>query len=127
MLCTTTNEIAGHTVTETLGLVRGASTRTRNVLEDVTEWIRNLVGAELDHYTKMLAEAREQALERMTADARRLGADAVIGVRIATNHVAAGAAEILVYGTAVRLAARNPGPASGFAAGASGGAPGTGG
>ena len=103
MLTITTNEVAGHEITETLGLVRGASTRTRNVFEDMTEWMRNLVGAELEHYTKMMAEAREQAIERMTADARRLGADAILGLRIATNHVAAGAAEILAYGTAVRL------------------------
>src|SRR5215831_17772488 len=103
MLCCTTDTIAGHEVTETLGLVRGASTRTCNVIHDVTEWFRNLVGAELDHYTKMLAEAREQAIERMVADARRLDADAVIAVKMATNHVVAGAAEVLAYGTAVKL------------------------
>ena len=103
MLCCTTDTIAGQEVTETLGLVRGASTRTCNVIHDVTEWFRNLVGAELEHYTKLLAEAREQAIERMVADARRLDADAVIGLKITTNHVVAGAAEVLAYGTAVKL------------------------
>ena len=109
MLCSTTDTIAGHDVIETLGLVRGAATRTRHVFQDVTEWLRNLVGAELEHYTKMLAEAREQAIERMLADARQLGADAVIGVQIATNHVTAGAAEVLAYGTAVKLRKRAAG------------------
>jgi uncharacterized protein YbjQ (UPF0145 family) len=103
MLCCTTHTIAGQEVTETLGLVRGASTRTCNVIHDVTEWFRNLVGAELEHYTKLLAEAREQAIERMIADAHRLDADAIIGLKITTNHVVAGAAEVLAYGTAVKL------------------------
>lgn len=103
MLCTTTERIAGHELTATLGMVRGAATRTRHLITDITEWFRNLVGLELVHYTKMLAEAREQAIERMLADARRLGADAVVGVRFATNRVTAGAAEVLAYGTAVKL------------------------
>ncbi len=104
MLITTTSSVPGHEVTDTLGLVRGAAIRTRNVFQDLTEWMRNLVGSELDHYVKMLAEAREQALDRMTDEAQRLGADAVIGVRFEMSHIAAGAAEVLVYGTAVRLA-----------------------
>jgi uncharacterized protein YbjQ (UPF0145 family) len=103
MLISTTDAIANHEVAQTLGLVRGAATRTRHLFKDITEWFRNLVGAELEHYTKMLAEAREQAIERMLSDARRLGADAVIGVQLATNHVTHGAAEVLAYGTAVKL------------------------
>lgn len=106
MLLATTETIAGHDVVETLGIVRGAATRTRNILEDASEWLRNLVGAELDGYTAMLAEAREQALERMTADAARLGADAVVAVKLATNYVASGAAEVMAYGTAVKLQRR---------------------
>lgn len=106
MLISTTDSIAGHDVVTTLGMVRGAATRTRSLFKDITEWFRNLVGAELEHYTKMLAEAREQAIERMIADARRLGADAIVGVQLATNHVASGAAEILAYGTAVKLRQR---------------------
>lgn len=106
MLLATTETIAGHDIVTTLGIVRGAATRTRNLLEDASEWFRNLVGAELDNYTAMLAEAREQALERMQSDAERLGADAVVGVRLTTNYVANGAAEVMAYGTAVMLTKR---------------------
>jgi uncharacterized protein YbjQ (UPF0145 family) len=103
MLLATTETIAGHDIVTTIGIVRGTATRTRNFLEDASEWLRNLVGAELDSYTAMLAEAREQALERMRSDAERLGADAVVGVRMTTNYVASGAAEVMAYGTAVRM------------------------
>lgn len=106
MLLATTDTIAGHDVLVTLGVVRGAATRTRNILEDASEWLRNLVGAELDSYTAMLAEAREQAIERMQSDAERLGADAVVGMRLTTNYVANGAAEVMAYGTAVKLQQR---------------------
>lgn len=105
MIITTTEHIHGQEITETLGLVRGSSIRTRHLGADITEWFRNLVGAELSHYTKMMAEAREQALGRMQDEARQLGADAIIQIRFATSGIAAGASEMLVYGTAVRVRA----------------------
>ena len=103
MLVTTSHEIQGAEIAETLGLVRGSAIRTRHVFADFAEWLRNLVGMELHHYTKMMAEAREQALDRMQADARRLGADAVVSLRFATSAIASGASEMLAYGTAVKL------------------------
>lgn len=102
MLLTTTDAVAGRDY-EVLGLVRGASIRSRHLFQDIGEWLRNLVGAELHHYTKMMAETREQALDRMTAQAREMGADAVIGVGFVTTGITSGAAELLAYGTAVRF------------------------
>lgn len=103
ILITTTDEIPGREIDATLGLVRGAAIRTRNVLMDFVEWLRNLVGAELDHYVKMMGETREQALDRMRDHARHLGADAIVGVRFEMSRMAAGSAEMFVYGTAVKL------------------------
>ena len=103
ILVTTTDDISGHRILEVHGLVRGQSIRTRHVFHDFVEWMRNLVGAELDHYVKMLAESREQALDRMKEHARGLGANAVVGTRFEMSKIAGGAAEILVYGTAVRI------------------------
>ena len=105
MLVTTTERIHGYDIAETLGLVRGSSIRTRHVFADITEWMRNLVGAELHHYTKMMAETREQALDRMIEQARKLGADGILTIRFATSGIASGASEMLVYGTAVKLVA----------------------
>lgn len=104
MLIATSEQIEGREITETLGLVRGNTIRARHVGTDIIASLRNLVGGEVPEYTKLLAEAREQALDRMVADAERLGADAIVGMRFATSMVAQGAAEILAYGTAVRLA-----------------------
>jgi uncharacterized protein YbjQ (UPF0145 family) len=84
--------------------VRGSSVRACAVPLDVAATLKNLVGGEIPEYTKLLAEAREQALDRMLAQARTLGADAVLGVRFCSSEIASGAAELLVYGTAVRLA-----------------------
>ena len=103
MIVATGDSIHGHDIVETIGLVRGSAIRTRHVFADLTEWMRNLVGAELHHYTKMMAETREQALDRMVEQARKQGADAVIMMRFATSSIAAGASEMLAYGTAVRL------------------------
>lgn len=103
MILATTPDVPGRRIAATLGLVRGSSIRTRHLFADLAEWVRNLVGAELNHYTKMMAEAREQALDRMSSEARRLGGNAVVGVRFATSNIASGAAELLCYGTAVRL------------------------
>lgn len=103
MLIVTSSNIAGKNITETIGMVRGTTVRAHHVGNDIIAYMRNLVGGEVTEYTKMLAEAREQALDRMIEDAKTLGADAVVDVRFSTSDIASGAAEILVYGTAVKL------------------------
>lgn len=103
MILVTTTEIPGHRVTRSLGLVRGNTIRARHLGRDVVAAMRNIAGGEVREYTKMLAEAREQAIDRMTEEARALGADAVVGVRFQTSMVMKGAAEMLCYGTAVAL------------------------
>ena len=104
MLVVTTETIAGKRITKTLGLVRGGSVRARDVGRDVTAFMRNLVGGEVPEYTKLFAEAREQALDRLVEDAEAIGAQAVVGVRFQTSEMMEGAAELLAYGTAVLLA-----------------------
>jgi uncharacterized protein YbjQ (UPF0145 family) len=100
MLLSTTEVVAGHRVVRTLGLVRGNTVRVRNVGADILAAFRNLVGGEIDQYTRMLAQAREQAMDRMRAEALALGANSIICVRFTTSTVMQGAAEILAYGTA---------------------------
>ncbi len=104
MILTTTDEIPGRRVDEVLGLVRGATIRSRHIGRDVVATLRNVTGGEIIEYTKMLAEAREEAIDRLEAEARALGANAVVGVRFQTSTVMRGAAELLCYGTAVKLA-----------------------
>ena len=104
MIVTTSEAITGKRIVRTLGLVRGNTIRARHVGRDITAVLRNLVGGEVSEYTKLMAEAREQALDRMIEEARGLGADAVISVRFQTSMVMSGAAELLAYGTAVTLA-----------------------
>ncbi len=101
MLLATTDTIPGKTITTCLGLVRGNTIRARHVGKDILALLRNLVGGEITEYTKLLAESREQALDRMTAEAKELGANAIVGVRFSTSEVATHAAEIIAYGTAV--------------------------
>ncbi len=103
MLITTQDEFADREITETLGLVKGNTIRARHVGKDILAGLRNLVGGEIKEYTKMLAESREQALDRMIADARTRGANGVVCVRFTTSAVMQGAAELLVFGTAVNL------------------------
>ena len=103
MLMTTTDRVAEREITETLGLVRGATVRAKHVGTDIMAGLRNLVGGEMKAYSSMLAGAREQALDRMIEEARAMGADAVVGVRMETATIMAGASEIVAYGTAVRL------------------------
>ncbi|MAK62031.1 MAG: hypothetical protein CMK09_13750 [Ponticaulis sp.] len=103
MILTTTETLPGREVSEILGLVRGNVVRARFVGRDIVAGLRTLVGGEVDEYTKLMAEAREQALDRMIEDAMRLGADAIIGMRITTSLIMQGSSEILAYGTAVRL------------------------
>ena len=105
MIVVTTDDVAGHRVFETLGLVRGSSIRSRHLGQDIIARLRNIAGGEVKEYTKVLAEAREQAIDRMIEEAQALGADAVVAVRFQTSEVMTGAAEMLCYGTAVRLQA----------------------
>lgn len=101
MLVVTTDLIPGMKIVRVLGLVRGNTVRTRNVGHDFLAAFRNLVGGEVGSYTQMLAQSREQSLDRMRAEGLALGANAVVALRITTSTVMAGAAEILAYGTAV--------------------------
>ena len=103
MIHTTTDFIPGREVAEVLGIVRGSTVRARNIGRDIFAGLKNIVGGEIDEYTKLQADSREQALQRMIADAEKLNADAVINIRFTTSMVMQGAAEILAYGTAVRI------------------------
>ncbi|MCY4398979.1 MAG: YbjQ family protein [Gemmatimonadetes bacterium] len=103
MILATTESVAGYRVVRTLGMVRGSSVRVRHVGRDLIASLRNLTGGEVYEYTKLLAEVREQAIDRMVADARALGADGVLTVRFQSAEVSRGAAEMMCYGTAVEL------------------------
>lgn len=103
MIITTTETIPGKEVSEILGIARGSTVRARNVGRDFFASIKNLVGGEISEYTQLQARSREQALQRMEQDAEKMGADAIINVRIATSMIMQGVAEILAYGTAVKL------------------------
>jgi uncharacterized protein YbjQ (UPF0145 family) len=105
MIVSTTEIVPGREISEVLGLARGNVIRAKHLGTDIIASLRNLVGGEVREYTKLMAEAREQALDRMIAQAHELSADAIVGVRFTTSMVMAGAAEILVFGTAVRLSA----------------------
>ncbi|MCB0583847.1 MAG: YbjQ family protein [Phaeodactylibacter sp.] len=103
MLITTTDFIPGREIVEVIDVVRGSTVRARNLGRDIFAGLKNLVGGEIQEYTRLMADAREQALDRMIADAEEVDADAIINVRFATAAVMQGASEILAYGTAVRL------------------------
>ena len=103
MKVSTTETIAGHSISETIGIARGSTVRARNIGRDFFAGLKNIVGGEIDEYTKLQAQAREQAMQRMIVDAERQGADAIVNVRFSTAMVMQGAAEILAYGTAVKL------------------------
>jgi uncharacterized protein YbjQ (UPF0145 family) len=103
MIVTTTHEIAGKRVVRTLGIVRGNTVRSRHLGRDILASFRNVVGGEVHEYTKLLAESREHALDRMVEEAEAIGANGIIGMRFATSEVASAAAEILAYGTGVVL------------------------
>ncbi len=103
MRITTQDEFADATITQTLGLVRGNTIRARHVGKDILAGLRSIVGGEITEYTKMLAEAREQSVDRMIEQARSMGADGIVCVRFVTSPVMQGAAELLAYGTAVKL------------------------
>lgn len=103
MIYVTTATIVGKEISASLGTVRGSTVRARNIGRDIFAGLKNIVGGEISEYTQLLAQAREQAIKRMLDDADRLGADAVINVRFNTSQVMQGAAEMLAYGTAVKL------------------------
>lgn len=103
MILTNTEFVANKTIIETLGVARGSTVRSRNIGRDIFASLKNIVGGEIEEYTKLQADAREQALQRMIADAQRMGADAIINIRFTTSVVAQGASEMLAYGTAVKL------------------------
>jgi uncharacterized protein YbjQ (UPF0145 family) len=104
MIIVTTGQIEGKRITETLGLVKGSTIRARHLGHDVMAGLRNVVGGEVKDYTIMLAQAREEALQRMVDQAEKMGANAIVGARFATSMVMSGAAEMLAYGTAVKVA-----------------------
>jgi len=101
MLLSTTDTIPGKTTVKHLGLVRGNTIRGRNIGKDILAGLRNIVGGEIAEYTKLMAESREQALDRMVEGAKKLGANAIVGLRFSTSEIENHAAEILAYGTAV--------------------------
>ena len=103
MIISNTPTVDGRTITNSLGLVRGSTVRARNFGRDIFAGFKNIIGGEISEYTRLLADSREQALQRMIKDAEQLGADAVVNVRFTTSAVMQGAAEILAYGTAVKL------------------------
>ena len=103
IIITTTETIPHQEVSEIIGIARGSTVRARNIGRDITAVLKGIVGGEISEYTRLQAESREQALQRMVADAESNGADAVVGVRITTSMVMNGAAEISAYGTAVKL------------------------
>jgi len=102
MIVVTTDYIPGKKIIEAVGLVRGNTIRARHVGRDILAALKNIVGGEIEDYTKMIAESREQCFDRMVEQAKALGADAVINVRFATSSMMQGAAELLAYGTAVK-------------------------
>jgi len=101
MMVTPSAGIAGQRVVRTLGLVRGNTIRARHIGKDILAGLKNLVGGEIEEYTKMMAEAREQSIDRMRAEAEALGANAILDVRFSTSYMMGAASEILVFGTAV--------------------------
>lgn len=103
IIISTTSEIFGREITDHLGIARGGTVRAKNAISDIGAGIKNVVGGELKAYTQLMADAREQALQRMKIDAVMMEADAVVGVNFSTSMIDVGAAEISAFGTAVKL------------------------
>lgn len=103
MILSTGETIPNKQIVEILGIARGSTVRARNVGRDIFAGLKNLVGGEISEYTQLQAESREQAMQRMKQDAKRLGADAIVNMRLQTSVITQGASEILAYGTAVKL------------------------
>ena len=103
MIISTTEKIPNRETSEILGIARGSTVRARSIGRDIFAGLKNIIGGEIEEYTKLQAQSREQAMQRMTKDAQNLGADAILNVRLTTSMVMQGASEILAYGTAVKL------------------------
>ena len=103
MIITTSDKVEGKTIAKTLGLVKGSTIRARHLGRDIMAGLRGMVGGEITEYTKMMAEAREEAIQRMVEDAEKKGADAIVSMRFTTSMVMQSASEILAYGTGVVL------------------------
>ncbi|HNR65642.1 MAG TPA: YbjQ family protein [Atribacterota bacterium] len=103
MLLTTQNQFSEYEIIQTLGLVKGNTVRARHLGKDMMATFRNMVGGEIEEYTKLLAESRDQATDRMIMNAKMLGADGIVGIRFTTSSIMQAASEILVYGTAVKF------------------------
>ncbi|MDI6779561.1 MAG: YbjQ family protein [Bacteroidota bacterium] len=101
MIITTSSSIAGKKIIKTMGIVKGNTVRVRHIGKDIVAVFKNIVGGEIQEYTKLLAESREQSIDRMKAEAEKLGANAIVDVRFSTSYIMQNAAEILVFGTAV--------------------------
>ena len=103
MILSTIEKVPGKEISEILGIARGSTVRARNIGRDIFAGFKNMVGGEISEYTKLQAQSREEALQRMVNDAEALGADAIVNIRFATSMIMQGASEILAYGTAVKL------------------------
>ena len=103
MILSTTDSIPGKEITEIIGIARGSTVRARNIGRDIFAGLKNIVGGEIEEYTKLQAQSREQAMQRMEKDAELYGADAIINIRLTTSMVMQGCSEILAYGTAVKI------------------------
>jgi len=103
MLISNTDFITGREIDEVIDIARGSTVRARNLGRDIFAGLKNLIGGEISEYTKLMADSREQAIQRMIGDAETLNADAIINVRFTTSMVMQGCSEILAYGTAVKL------------------------
>lgn len=101
MIVVSSSNIAGYKIVKTIGLVRGNSVRARHIGKDILAALKNIVGGEIEEYTKLMAESRDQSIDRMINSATELGANAIVDVRFATSMIMSLAAEILVFGTAV--------------------------
>jgi len=103
MIVTTTHTVPNREIEQILGIARGSTVRAKHIGNDFMAGLKNIVGGEIEEYTRLQADSREQAMQRMIKDAERLGADAIVGMSFATSVITQGAAEILAYGTAVKL------------------------
>ncbi|MFK7953104.1 MAG: YbjQ family protein [Ekhidna sp.] len=103
MIISTTDSVPNKEIKEITGIARGSTVRARHIGRDIFAGLRNIVGGEIDEYTKLLSQSREEAMKRMIHDAQRMGADAILNVRFTTSMVMHATSEILVYGTAVKL------------------------
>ena len=103
MIITTSEEVQGRTIAKTVGLVKGSTIRARHLGKDIMAGLRGMVGGEISEYTKMMAEAREEAINRMVEDAEKQGANAIVNMRFSTSMIMQNAAEVLAYGTGVVL------------------------